>query len=74
MDKDEKSPPSPVVASDVDVAESQSYKPTQKWLRKISGWGVETRGITPVPMEERTDKRFINVFFVWFTLSTNLLP
>ncbi|OIW32643.1 hypothetical protein CONLIGDRAFT_613281 [Coniochaeta ligniaria NRRL 30616] len=40
----------------------------------MSSWGVEMRGITPVPIEERTDKRFINVFFVWFTMSTNLLP
>ena len=75
MEKDSKSPPNTVVASDVDVAESQSFnKPHNKWLKKISGWGVELRGITPVPVEEKTDKRFINVFFVWFTMSTNLLP
>lgn len=45
-----------------------------KWLSRIANWGVELRGVTPVPIEERTDIRFINVFFVWFTLSTNLLP
>ncbi|KAI1120734.1 permease for cytosine/purines, uracil, thiamine, allantoin-domain-containing protein [Nemania abortiva] len=44
------------------------------WFAKLSNWGVELRGITPVPLEERVDKRFINVFFVWFAMSTNLLP
>ena len=78
MGRDEKTSPSPVVDSDVDVAaaESQTYntKPVNKWLSKVSTWGVELRGITPVPLEERVDKRFINVFFVWFAMSTNLLP
>lgn len=75
VDKDEKALQSPAVDSDVDVAGSQQvYKPTNKWLSKISTWGVELRGITPVPLEERVDKRLINVFFVWFAMSTNLLP
>ncbi|KAH9884386.1 permease for cytosine/purines, uracil, thiamine, allantoin-domain-containing protein [Xylariomycetidae sp. FL2044] len=73
--KDGKASPDLVVASDIDVAESQvCEKPRARWLSKISAWGIETRGITPVPPEEKTDKRFINVFFVWFTMSTNLLP
>lgn len=44
------------------------------WLGKITAYGVELRGITPVPDEERVDKRFINIFLIWFTMSTNLLP
>ena len=59
---------------DVDEAESQSLSRRDVWLSRIRRLGVETRGITPVPLEERTDPRFINVFFVWFTMSTNLLP
>jgi hypothetical protein len=64
--------------ADLATAESQSqgkfpYIP-EKWLSRITNWGIELRGVTPVPIEERTDQRFINVFFVWFTLSTNLLP
>ncbi|VUC31486.1 unnamed protein product [Clonostachys rosea] len=60
---------------DVGVSESQDYSPKPKgWLGKVASWGIEIRGVTPVPLEERTDKRFINVFFVWFTMSTNLLP
>ncbi|KAL2862507.1 purine-cytosine permease family protein [Aspergillus lucknowensis] len=61
---------------DVAAAEAQGKFPRvpEKWLSRITNWGIELRGVTPVPLEERTDSRFINVFFVWFTLSTNLLP
>ncbi|KAI1433348.1 permease for cytosine/purines, uracil, thiamine, allantoin-domain-containing protein [Xylaria sp. CBS 124048] len=64
-----------VMPDDGNAIESQS-RPSRlsPWLAKLSSWGVETRGIKPVPLEERTDKRFINIFFVWFTMSTNLLP
>ncbi|KAL2803126.1 permease for cytosine/purines, uracil, thiamine, allantoin-domain-containing protein [Aspergillus granulosus] len=61
---------------DITTAEAQGKFPRvpEKWLSRITNWGIELRGVTPVPFEERTDNRFINVFFVWFTLSTNLLP
>ncbi|KAL4803100.1 permease for cytosine/purines, uracil, thiamine, allantoin-domain-containing protein [Aspergillus unguis] len=74
---------SPAVAVDVAVLESQQQQEKKgarlprvpdEWLARIVNWGVELRGVTPVPVEEKTDNRFINVFFVWFTLSTNLLP
>ncbi|KAL2208561.1 hypothetical protein CC79DRAFT_1270914 [Sarocladium strictum] len=75
MDKSEKnislSGDAPV---DVSEAESQSLSRRDVWLNRFKRWGVETRGTTPVPLEERVDTRFINVFFVWFTMSTNLLP
>lgn len=75
MTKSEKSTPSTAgTAVDIDVAESQTFPIQKKWLTKLSAWGIETRGIKPVPLEERTDPKFINVFFVWFTMSTNLLP
>ncbi|BCS28515.1 purine-cytosine permease family protein [Aspergillus puulaauensis] len=68
--------PSP--AEDISAAEAQSKakipRVPERWLSRIANWGVELRGVAPVPIEERTDTRFINVFFVWFTLSTNLLP
>ncbi|KAL3454968.1 permease for cytosine/purines, uracil, thiamine, allantoin-domain-containing protein [Aspergillus heterothallicus] len=62
--------------ADIATAEAQGKFPRvpEKWLSRITNWGIELRGVTPVPIEERTDNRFINVFFVWFTLSTNLLP
>lgn len=68
--------PSP--AEDISAAEAQSKakftRVPERWLSRIANWGVELRGVAPVPIEERTDTRSINVFFVWFTLSTNLLP
>lgn len=73
VDKGEKGAPSSTVA-DINVVESQNINPTHSWLSKVAAWGVELRGITPVPFEEKTDTRYINVFFVWFTMSTNLLP
>lgn len=73
-EKSSQSPSTTDVDVDVSFAESQTYSTPKKWLTKISALGVEVRGITPVPVEERTDRRFINVFFVWFTMSMNLLP
>jgi hypothetical protein len=72
---EEKSPQSRTTPAGIDVTGSQ-YKASKlsPWLTKLSSWGVELRGVTPVPLEERIDKRFINVFFVWFAMSTNLLP
>jgi hypothetical protein len=60
---------------DVSAGESQKYGTGKRaWIRKVLSWGVELRGISPVPLEERTDGRFFNIFFVWWTLSLNLLP
>lgn len=74
MDKSTEKPPATATYSDVATAELQSDHSPKAWLSKIAYWGVELRGIAPVPLEERVDKRYINVFFVWFTMSTNLLP
>ncbi|KAL2828679.1 permease for cytosine/purines, uracil, thiamine, allantoin-domain-containing protein [Aspergillus cavernicola] len=76
MEKLEKleKPPSTVLVTDIATAESQDVRSPRAWLSKIASWGIEVRGIAPVPVEERTDRRYINVFFVWFTMSTNLLP
>ncbi|PGH23532.1 hypothetical protein AJ80_02486 [Polytolypa hystricis UAMH7299] len=49
-------------------------KRSQKFWHWLASWGVELRGITPVPLDERTDLRVVSVFFLWFTMSCNLLP
>jgi hypothetical protein len=36
--------------------------------------GVELRGSTPVPYEERTVTQYWNIFSLWFTMSCNPLP
>ncbi|KAG6334992.1 hypothetical protein ID866_4093 [Astraeus odoratus] len=43
------------------------------WLRCLLTWGVEERGIVPVPYEQRTDRQFYKVFFVWFSMNFNIL-
>ncbi|KAL3472356.1 permease for cytosine/purines, uracil, thiamine, allantoin-domain-containing protein [Aspergillus californicus] len=73
MDNPDEKPAS-ATAIDIATAESQSYTAPRTWLSKIASWGVEVQGTAPVPADQKTDKRYINVFFVWFTMSTNLLP
>ncbi|KAL5334704.1 permease for cytosine/purines, uracil, thiamine, allantoin-domain-containing protein [Aspergillus crustosus] len=74
MEKPEEKSPPATVLPDIAAAESQTYTSPRAWLSKLAAWGIETKAVVPVPMEEKTDKRFISVFFVWFTMSMNLLP
>lgn len=46
--------------------------PQTIWTR-LKYWGVELRGIVPVPIEERTDAHFVNIFSLLFTMSLNVL-
>jgi hypothetical protein len=41
---------------------------------KLSSNGVEMRGAEPVPEEKRSDTRFVNVFTIFATSMTSLLP
>jgi hypothetical protein len=43
------------------------------WER-LSGAGVEMRGAEPVPVEKRTDTQYANIFFIFATSMTSLLP
>ncbi|KAK5400802.1 hypothetical protein LTR06_011223 [Exophiala xenobiotica] len=43
-------------------------------LRRLLLGHVESRGVAPVPNEERTDRRGYSVFGVWFTSNFCLLP
>ncbi|KAI0147168.1 permease for cytosine/purines, uracil, thiamine, allantoin-domain-containing protein [Xylariaceae sp. FL1272] len=71
---EKKSSSSTVGSADIEAGKSHRALRLSPWLSKLSAWGFEVRGITPVPLEERNDMRFINVFFVWFAMSVNLLP
>ncbi|KAF8610617.1 cytosine-purine permease [Ceratobasidium sp. AG-I] len=52
-----------------------SEKRTGGWgvLRRLRTWGVESRGIYPVPPEQRTDPQFSKSFFVWLSGNLNIL-
>jgi hypothetical protein len=58
---------------------------SQGQVDNLSGWKrifykaatfgrVEFRGIQPIPVEERTDTQFSNVFTIWWCMNANLLP
>lgn len=58
---------------DGEVYESHPEK-NPKWYQRILEIGVEENGIKPVPIEQRTDKRYWNLFTVMFTALMCLLP
>lgn len=41
--------------------------------KSLLSWGVEERGIVPVPEEERMDTQYYKIFFVWFSMNFNIL-
>lgn len=43
-------------------------------LQGLITGSVEARGIQPVPLEERTDKKGTNLISLWFTANCSLLP
>jgi hypothetical protein len=44
-------------------------------LSKLASQGtVELRGSAPVPYEERTVTRYLDIFSIWFCMSCNPLP
>ncbi|KAI0795398.1 cytosine-purine permease [Abortiporus biennis] len=59
------------------AADFKEYNPadhfSNKWTRMLMSWGVEARGIVPVPPDERTDSQFYKIFFVWFSANFNIL-
>jgi len=54
----------------------QAVRPKNTILERIAiflaRWGVETRGVDPIPPEKRTDLKLYNFFAVWFTVSMNI--
>lgn len=45
------------------------------WFNKLLAFdAIEAAGIQPVPVSERTNNKIYEIFTLWFTLSTNLLP
>lgn len=46
-----------------------------EFIGKVAVFGrVEIRGITPIPVKERTETRTINIFTLWWSINTNILP
>lgn len=56
-------------------SEEKDVQVAQSWsLRKFASLGVETGGIVPIPVTERTNTRVHGIFTLWLTMSVNLLP
>ncbi|KAF2167789.1 hypothetical protein M409DRAFT_65887 [Zasmidium cellare ATCC 36951] len=63
------------ISNSIDRHGSMTTKRLQRFWQKLTvRAAIEVNGIQPVPIEERNEHRVFNVFTVWFTLSTNLLP
>ncbi|CAE6534466.1 unnamed protein product [Rhizoctonia solani] len=46
---------------------------SSRFIKCLRTWGVESRGIYPVPVEHRTDPQFSKSFFVWLSSNLNIL-
>ncbi|QRW27219.1 STE/STE11 kinase [Rhizoctonia solani] len=63
----------------LDNTASESYEGSYKdgagsrFIERLKTWGVESRGIYPVPVEHRTDPQFSKSFFVWLSCNLNIL-
>lgn len=60
-------------ADDGEVYKSHSEK-NPKWYQRILDFGVEENGIKPVPIEQRTEKRYWNLCTLMCSALLNLLP
>jgi hypothetical protein len=43
------------------------------WWHRLASFGVETRGVEPVALKDRTDTRPFNIFSFWWTASLTML-
>ncbi|PPQ72986.1 hypothetical protein CVT24_000299 [Panaeolus cyanescens] len=51
----------------------QSNSTMSRIMDNLCRWGVEARGILPVGLDERVGHPFSKIFFVWFSMNTNIL-
>ncbi|EXJ86686.1 hypothetical protein A1O3_03639 [Capronia epimyces CBS 606.96] len=52
----------------------QGLPSSSSFFQRLASHGVETRGIHPVALKDRNDRRPINIFSFWWTASLSLLP
>ncbi|GJE93171.1 NCS cytosine-purine permease [Phanerochaete sordida] len=57
----------------LELAPASEYYVSHPFMRKLLSWGVEARGILPVPREERTDTQYNRIFFIWLSANFNIL-
>jgi hypothetical protein len=58
----------------VDAVPAGRWARTRRFLHKAAAFGrVEVRGITPIPVKERTVERTVNIFTLWWSMNVNIL-
>ncbi|KAJ4001874.1 permease for cytosine/purines, uracil, thiamine, allantoin-domain-containing protein [Lentinula boryana] len=61
---------------DISQQEEETIPPpyfSNSLTKRLLSWGVESRGISPVPPSQRTDMSYYKLFFLWFTMNFNIL-
>ncbi|KAJ3782639.1 permease for cytosine/purines, uracil, thiamine, allantoin-domain-containing protein [Lentinula aff. detonsa] len=61
---------------DINQREEETIPPpyfSNSLTKRLLSWGVESRGISPVPPSQRTDTSYYKLFFLWFTMNLNIL-
>ncbi|KAG5642670.1 hypothetical protein DXG03_002354 [Asterophora parasitica] len=61
------------LANTLSALDSGERGHSNRWARRLLTWGVESRGIQPVPPEERTDTQYNKIFFICLSANTNIL-
>ncbi|KAF0324834.1 purine-cytosine permease fcy22 [Colletotrichum asianum] len=62
-------------ASSIHEAQSEEARGWRAWAQKLMSLGhIEVRGIAPIPVEERTVTRTVNIFTLWWCMNANVLP
>ena len=60
------------------VKDGEVYNPhlekKARWYQRLVDAGFEDNGIKPVPIENRTNKQYSNLFTIFFTSMLSLLP
>jgi len=62
------------LSSDLQILPPGTYSGKSSIWRRLSQWGVEVKGINPVPVEERIKTDYYSIFFMWVSVVCNLLP
>jgi hypothetical protein len=62
------------VVAKVETASNQNIELNiTPWWRRLASFGVEMRGVEPVALKDRDDKRPFNIFSFWWTASLTML-
>jgi len=59
--------------TDMNVDDERQLGVFRKVTQFLLRWGIETHGISPIPIEKRIDKRIYQMFTIWFATTFNII-